>query len=738
MAAFPDTSELEVRLTDDLLEFDGLADYADMQDPGVVEGTAFTIEAWVQVPAGVGNNSPSIYSEGTPANWSDDLFVLYVGDESGTDGIARVFMKDTAGAGGSLLLGTSDLRDGHWHHVVVRQNSKSDRDLIVDLVEEDTDTTVLGAIAVTDAFIGANDNNGTLGQFCAAGTRIREVRLWSDARTDAELKANQNVQLGGGEAGLVAYWKMDEGTGTTLNDSQTAGSFDGTINGGEDWLVGGSPFWTDILADVRQRRPIRCRYGIFSQEERDRIATSGTLEFRLKNDDGNSGGLEGYYSPDHTNARAGWELGIECRLTFTEGATTYYKHRGRLVLIKPTAGIKGPRDVSCLSLDWLAAATLHKMNLLSLQQNVRSDLLLAAVVDNAESRPVKRSFATGQETFAYAADDLQDERVTAYSAMQRIALSEFGYIFIKGDTTQGGTLVFQDRHTRVKDTTVQKAFTQADMLTLEATRDERHIRNRVEITVFPRNVGASPEVLYILQTTLQINPGDTETLKGRYRDPSNLDSRIGGLNMITPVAATDYNFGSAEGGGGDLNSDFALVTTFGGSSVEFAMTNNGAVTGYVNLLQARGTALRIYDPIEVVSQNVLSQRDHFRRVERMSLAYQESPLVGKDYGDNVLSRREEPRTRLENFSVPGFKSQTLLDEVLAREPGERISAGESVTGIPSTEEFFINGVELTVEATPNGAALTADYTVVPASTDAFWLLGTVGAGELGQKTWLGF
>jgi len=61
-----------------------------------------------------------------------------------------------------------------------------------------------------------------------------EVRIWNIARTQTEIQNNMNKELNVNETGLVAYYKMNEGSGTTLTDS--AGTNDGTINGAT-WTV---------------------------------------------------------------------------------------------------------------------------------------------------------------------------------------------------------------------------------------------------------------------------------------------------------------------------------------------------------------------------------------------------------------------------------------------------------------------------------------------------------------------
>jgi hypothetical protein len=49
--------------------------------------------------------------------------------------------------------------------------------------------------------------------------KIDEFRVWNVFRTEAEIKASMKVMLKGNEPGLIAYYKFDEGTGTTIADA---------------------------------------------------------------------------------------------------------------------------------------------------------------------------------------------------------------------------------------------------------------------------------------------------------------------------------------------------------------------------------------------------------------------------------------------------------------------------------------------------------------------------------------
>jgi len=68
--------------------------------------------------------------------------------------------------------------------------------------------------------------------------RIDEVRIWNTARTEAQIKTNMCKKLTGAEAGLLSYWRFDDGAGTNLNDL-TSNNLDGTLNNmnNADWVT---------------------------------------------------------------------------------------------------------------------------------------------------------------------------------------------------------------------------------------------------------------------------------------------------------------------------------------------------------------------------------------------------------------------------------------------------------------------------------------------------------------------
>jgi hypothetical protein len=79
-------------------------------------------------------------------------------------------------------------------------------------------------------------------------------------------------------------------------------------------MMAGATMWSDLTPDLIAPEGVRLFYGIDGNGPNDNIAGVGELQFTLRNDIGNSGGVLGYYSPNHASKRAGWTFGIRVRL----------------------------------------------------------------------------------------------------------------------------------------------------------------------------------------------------------------------------------------------------------------------------------------------------------------------------------------------------------------------------------------------------------------------------------------
>jgi hypothetical protein len=192
-----------------------------------------TVELWIN-PNSVtdGRGIFQLYCEGsrafilsTTVVSSGKLYFNTMGRSISTDSANLV----------SILV--QELMINNWYHIVhVYDYKNTDRKVYINGAAIFNDTPVWGSttyVRGTDAvrFDRIGNLNDETSSFLG---QIDEFRIWNHARTEAQIKRYMNTRLYGTETGLVAYYPMDEGTGSTAFDKST-NSNDGTITGAS-WI----------------------------------------------------------------------------------------------------------------------------------------------------------------------------------------------------------------------------------------------------------------------------------------------------------------------------------------------------------------------------------------------------------------------------------------------------------------------------------------------------------------------
>ena len=143
------------------------------------------------------------------------------------------------------VLGTTTIPvdDSTWHHAAATYDG-SCWQLYLDGVPETDGLNCPGVPPRYDSIqhaglaVALNSSGSASGHFDGP---IDEARIWNTARTQAEIQSLINKQLKVAQPGLVARWGLNEGIGTTVNDSM-ATPVNGTLMGtGYSW-VPGAPF----------------------------------------------------------------------------------------------------------------------------------------------------------------------------------------------------------------------------------------------------------------------------------------------------------------------------------------------------------------------------------------------------------------------------------------------------------------------------------------------------------------
>src|SRR3990167_2761998 len=503
-------------------------------------------------------------------------------------------------------------------------------------------------------------SEGTLGSF-HDGTSFHKGLLAHGAvgagsvLTVAEILEVYNSKASGMRAAIlalnpIAYWMLDDDSGTAA-ESET-NTYTETF--------------TDLVEDVRP--PAHFEYGITGAGPEDLVAGTGIGRLTLDNSARNSGGALGYYSPGHVSKRSGFDDGLPMRVKITYGGTDYYKWRGYVSSIMPSAGLFGVRETRVGLVDWMDFAASQRISQLPIQTSKRVDQALRSILADMPIQPRATSFSEGTETFTRVFDTDSDEKMSPMSLFQKLARNEYGYIYLRGDLVGGETLVFDSRNARLLSLTVQ-ATLDNDANDFEVEYARSGVKNIVRAKIYPKKVdAAATTVLYTAQQSIQIAAGASVTLILPYRDPGT-GTPISATAVVTPlVAGTHFNFGTADGGS-DLNANISQSSFVGGNSIRLTLTNTGGTGGYLSSLAIKGKGIYAYDPqlFESVDQESIDARGEL--VQNFEMEQHDSSVKGEAFALYLKNLAFIPRTVPRRLRFLANRSDALMLAFLECEPG---------------------------------------------------------------------
>ena len=201
------------------LEFDGIDDYILLSEVIDIGSTSSTVSMWVKVPVvGEGNLTADERVGILLGNqWRDP----YSNWEIHDDGQIRILWN--GGGEKKNLFGSSDLRDGKWHHIAFVRDVDNNLlkgyvDGVAEIVENDDGTNV----TFGHAFYVGNDHRyshdpDTKHPFHGL---IDELQIWDIARTQAQIIADYKTGITNpfNNSNLKLYLRMNNGIGTTVFD----------------------------------------------------------------------------------------------------------------------------------------------------------------------------------------------------------------------------------------------------------------------------------------------------------------------------------------------------------------------------------------------------------------------------------------------------------------------------------------------------------------------------------------
>lgn len=484
------------------------------------------------------------------------------------------------------------------------------------------------------------------------------------------------------------------------------------------------------LADTVGANGVRLHYGVTGNGPLDCIAGPGELHFSLRNDPRNAGATQGWYSPSHTNRRPGWTFGVPIRVRITYDAVTYTKWIGKVRKIDPEPGRYRGQVVHVTAYDYVQDLLETNAREVTVQINKTEAELIEAVLDAlpAMSQPLARDIDVGVDTYPQAFDNAKGD-VKALTLIKQAATSALGFVAIKGD----GTLIYRSRHTRAL---AVSSYTFADTmhdLSVPSTLD--NVYNRVRATNHPKTISATAtDELYAVPSggAIEISAGATVEVWTDYTDPNDRQVHIGGTAVVTTlVGGTHYVANTAaDGSGSNVTANITASIDPFSSTAKWTLTNNGGSTAYMTTLKVIGKAIRDLGP---QTYEYAVDRDYGDRPLDIDLPYQDDPFIASSAATYIVTAYADLEAQINDIGILANVSDDFMTQALEREPGDRITVTEYATGIST--DAMIQSVAFEIS---QNVIIRCKWGLAPANTVNFWLLGTVGASELGDTTTLGF
>ena len=189
------------------VDFNGTTSYINLQTGSILNTQYGTIECWAKSDNPTGGTNQHLINR---RNTNVGTFAL-------TKAAANVWNANVrlGAAPGTSINVSAVTATTNWTHLAATYDGTLIRLYVNgELQQSGSAAGVLDTASFTAYNIGRNTS--AVAYFDG---KIDEVRIWNYARTATEIRRDYTRQMIGNEPGLVAYYRLNEGTGTNASDS---------------------------------------------------------------------------------------------------------------------------------------------------------------------------------------------------------------------------------------------------------------------------------------------------------------------------------------------------------------------------------------------------------------------------------------------------------------------------------------------------------------------------------------
>lgn len=481
--------------------------------------------------------------------------------------------------------------------------------------------------------------------------------------------------------------------------------------------------WTDISGDIVSS--IKYKHGILGLMPSDVIGDIGSMSFVLNNTNRkylpNSGGM------------AGWDRGVPCRLIISYDNEDIKKWYGTVDGIDFDTPLDGLPTVEITVLDYIDILSKYPLEVQSMQLNQRIDEAAQILINQLNPQPLATYFSEGNNIFP-TVFDAAGTKASTYSELNKLALSELGYVYVRHANPEGETLVIENSTDRLYSSYTPipliksySGFIKQEIgdFLLQETGEKIYLNETTTVNInndiyadrttygknlitqfslkaYPRYIDTGSSVLFNLDYPIElpVTSGSPKYYKFSYADPNGGGGRVIGKDMIVPIRNDDYKMWQNRDGTGTDLSDYLTVSTvdtsgcpsdFGASGAIYKLENTGASAGYVTLLRARGYGIYFYNPIAVLINDVNAIQKYGVVQDSFDQKYINDITIGETFAALFLGKEKTPRQMLENIEMCANISESLMLAFLYHDVGDQINVQYSKQGISS--DYFIQAVE---------------------------------------------